>query len=72
MLYSLREENEGQLQMPLSPRNNGLDSLFEEVKGFQGLRQQLKEIKKGTGGENNLPIFGERKFTDVKNTKEKE
>ena len=32
MLQSLREEAEGKLQMLLSPRKNGLDSLFEEVR----------------------------------------
>ena len=32
----LREEKEGKkLQMLLSPRRNGLDSLFEEVRVFQ-------------------------------------
>ena len=34
MLQSLREEKEGKRQMLLSPRKNGLTSLFEEVTGF--------------------------------------
>ena len=34
MLQSLRAEIEGNLQMLLSPRKNGLDSLFKEVRGF--------------------------------------
>ena len=33
MLYSLREETEGKLQMRLSPRKNGVTSLFKEVRG---------------------------------------
>ena len=36
MLQSLREETEGKLQMLLSPRENGLDSLFKEVTVFKG------------------------------------
>ena len=34
MLQPLREETEGQLQMLLSPRKNGLTSLFKERLGF--------------------------------------
>ena len=36
MLQSLREETEGKLQMLLSPRKNGLTSLFKEVRVFKG------------------------------------
>ena len=32
MLQSLREETEGKLQMPLSPRKNCRTSLFKEVR----------------------------------------
>ena len=35
MLQSLREETEGKLQMPLSPRKTGRDSLFKEVRVFK-------------------------------------
>ena len=35
MLPSLREEKEGKLRMLLSPRKNGLDSLFKEVRVFK-------------------------------------
>ena len=35
MLKSLREETEGKLKMLLSPRKNGLDSLFKEVRVFK-------------------------------------
>ena len=35
MLYSLREEKEGKLQMLLSLRKNGLNSLFKEVRVFK-------------------------------------
>ena len=35
MLKSLREETEGKLQMLLSPRKNGLTSLFKEVRVFK-------------------------------------
>ena len=35
MLYSLREEKEGKLQMLLSLRKNGLTSLFKEVRVFK-------------------------------------
>ena len=35
MLQSLREETEGKLQMLLSPRKNGLTSLFKEVRVFK-------------------------------------
>ena len=34
MLQSLREDTEGELQMLLSPRKNGLTSLFKEVRVF--------------------------------------
>ena len=37
MLQSLREETEGKLQMLLSPRKNGLDSLFKEVRVLKGI-----------------------------------
>ena len=36
MLSLLREETERKLQMRVSPRNNGLTSLFEEVRVFKG------------------------------------
>ena len=36
MLFSLKEETEGKLQMLLSPRKNGLTSLFKEVRVFKG------------------------------------
>ena len=32
MLWSLREQKEGKLQILLSPRKNGLDSLFKDVR----------------------------------------
>ena len=35
MLQSLREETQGKLQMLLSLRKNGLDSLFKEVRVFK-------------------------------------
>ena len=35
MLQSLRKETEGKLQMLLSPRKNGLTSLFKEVRVFK-------------------------------------
>ena len=35
MLQSLREETEGKPQMLLSPRKNGLTSLFKEVRVFK-------------------------------------
>ena len=35
MLQSLREEAEDKLQMLLSPRKNGLTSLFKEVRVFK-------------------------------------
>ena len=35
MLQSLGEEREGKLQMLLSPRKNGLTSLFKEVRAFK-------------------------------------
>ena len=35
MLQSPTEETEGNLQMLLSPRKNGLDSLFKEVRVFK-------------------------------------
>ena len=35
MLSSQREETEGKLQMRLSPRKNGLTSLFKEVRVFK-------------------------------------
>ena len=35
MVQSLREEIEGKLQVLLSPRKNGLDSLFKEVRVFK-------------------------------------
>ena len=35
MLQSLREEKEGKRQMLLSPRKNGLTSLFKEVRVFK-------------------------------------
>ena len=38
MLSSLREETEGKLQMLLSPREDGLDSLFKEVRVFKGIQ----------------------------------
>ena len=38
MLYSLSEETEGKLQMRLSLRNKGLDSLFKEVRVFKVLK----------------------------------
>ena len=37
MLQSLREEREGKLQMLLSLRKNGLDSLFKEVRALKEL-----------------------------------
>ena len=43
MLQSLREETEGKLQMQLSPRKNGLDSLFKEVRVFKGWGLGLPE-----------------------------
>ena len=39
MLYSLRDETEGKLQMPLSPRKYGLTSLFKEVRIFKEGRE---------------------------------
>ena len=36
MVESLREETEGKLQVLLSPRKNGLTSLFKEVRVFKG------------------------------------
>ena len=35
MLQSLRKETEGKLQMLVSPRKEGLDSLFREVRVFK-------------------------------------
>ena len=35
MLQPLREETEGKLETPLSPRKNGLTSLFKEVRAFK-------------------------------------
>ena len=39
MLQSRKEAREGKLQMLLSPRKKGLDSLFTEAWGFQGLQK---------------------------------
>ena len=47
MLESLREETEGKLQMLLSPRKNGLTSLFKEVRVFKAL--PLKERRQIAG-----------------------
>ena len=41
MMQSLREETEGKLQMQLSPRKNGLTSLFKEVRVLKGLKPKL-------------------------------
>ena len=54
MLQSLREETEGKPQMLLSPRKNGLTSLFKEVRVFKVYRPKslffsLEELtEKGT------------------------
>ena len=40
LLQSLREEKEGKLQMPLSPRKNGQTSLFKEVRAFKGRERE--------------------------------
>ena len=42
MLWSLGEETEGELQMLLSHRKNGLDSLFKEVRVFK-VRDRLSD-----------------------------
>ena len=46
---SLREETEGKLQMLLSLRENGLTSLFKEVRAFKELLTLLKENLKYHG-----------------------
>ena len=44
MLQSLREEREGKLQMLLSLRKNGLDSLFKEVRVFKASEIQVRAL----------------------------
>ena len=43
MLSSLREEADGKLQMLLLPRNNGLTSLFKEVRVFKAAGLELRD-----------------------------
>ena len=45
MLQSLREETDGKLQMLLSPRKNGLTSLFKEVRVFKAPQFQEKRSR---------------------------
>ena len=49
MLYSLREEAEGKLQTILSPRKNGLTSLFKEVRVFKVLEKKTLENSPNVG-----------------------
>ena len=49
MLLSLREETEGKLQMLLSPRKNGLTSLFKEVRVFKVYRYSTKSLHVRSG-----------------------
>ena len=44
------EETEGKLQMLLSLRKNGLDSLFKEVRVFKEGSGVLREIGGASGG----------------------
>ena len=50
MLQSLREETEGTLQMLLSPRKNGLASLFKGVRVFKVLARNPERVSKESPG----------------------
>ena len=65
MLYdrkanALREETEGKLQMLFSPRKDGLDFLFKEVRAFkvpkrvERVRDTIRTFPKNMG---NLPVW---------------
>ena len=54
MLQSLREEIEGKLQMLLSPRKDGLTSLFKEVRVFEKKKAGWPRNRTGTGNPKNL------------------
>ena len=61
MLQSLREETEGKLQMLASPKKNSADSLFKEVRGFQGFGVQMLPFPCARGFEENPDLNSSRR-----------